>query len=554
MCNLSKPGHDRHQSRLTARPAQADAAPMDDNTSGKLLFIVLAATLLAVIAALLMARSYRAAMKRLMSLPGGAAAAPMETCAAPVPTQTPPAPVTLAHNRRAAWRVAALLVLLSALLSLTGSWLFLAVAMAGEKLLTPARLATLTVLNLWPVIPALGLLWRWSRWRVAAALALWFAGAVALLAWRAVESQPLPLVIGYLVAEIGAPMLLIGALCLGGATRAIAPWLLPLLMLLVAASVAGADALAWIVANRPQWLLALPGWLGAEQVLLFFVLAPWLVAWWPAKWLGRALAAAYARHWLSELMVLFTAVWGIVLLLRALGAWHDMGLGSASMLLPLLWIPLVMLLVPRVWPRTGPRGRPPTLLVLRVFQRDAQVQALFDHVIERWRATGNTVLIAGTDLVERTLDAGDIFAFLDGRLAERFVRAPAEVPARIAAFDLEADAEGRQRINEVYCHDSTWQSALDALVAASDVVLMDLRSFKAHNRGCRHELGVLARAPLLARVVVLIDGDTALAEARADASAAPPGRFVWLDGSRVDAKRRRELLAALFVADTAAHA
>ena len=128
------------------------------------------------------------------------------------------------------------------------------------------------------------------------------------------------------------------------------------------------------------------------------------------------------------------------------------------------------------------------------------------------------------------------------------------LPARIAAFDLEADAEGRHRINEVYCHDSTWQSALDALVAASDVVLMDLRSFKAHNRGCRHELGVLARAPRLARVVVLTDGDTALAEARADAGAAPPGRFVWLDGSRVDAKRRRELLAALFVADTAVHA
>ena len=64
-------------------------------------------------------------------------------------------------------------------------------------------------------------------------------------------------------------------------------------------------------------------------------------------------------------------------------------------------------------------GRPPTLLVLRVFQRDAQVQALFDDVVERWRLTGNTVLIAGTDLVERTLDAGDLFTFVDGRLGER---------------------------------------------------------------------------------------------------------------------------------------
>ena len=190
--------------------------------------------------------------------------------------------------------------------------------------------------------------------------------------------------------------------------------------------------------------------------------------------------------------------------------------------------------------------------MLRVFQRDAQVQALFDDVVERWRLTGNTVLIAGTDLVERTIDASDIFSFIDGRLGERFIRHPAEVNARVAGFDLQRDADGRHRINEVYCHDSTWQQALDALVAGSDVVLMDLRSFKTHNRGCRHELGVLARAPRLGRVVVLTDGDTDRGEAAAATAGAPPGRFVWIDSARVNAAKRREVLAALFVADTAA--
>ncbi len=522
---------------------------MDDNASGKLLFIVLAAAALAALAAWLVARSYRAAMKRLMSLPAPAAAGADASRGPSLPALPgPPAAVTLADNQRAARRVALLLVGLSALVSASGAALFLGVAMAQENMLTPGRLLTLTAINLWPVIPALGLLWRWSRTRVLGALALWFIGAMALIAWRSIEPQPLASTLAYLAFEIGMPMLLIAALCLGGATRAVAPWLMPLLMLLMATSVAGTDLLGWIVEARPQWLMALPEGVEAQQVLLFFVLAPWLVAWWPAKWMGRALAAAYSRRWLSELMVLFTAVWGIVLLLRALGAWQDMGLASASMLLPLAWIPVVTLLARR---RPSP-GRPPTLLVLRVFQRDAQVQALFDRVIERWRATGNTVLIAGTDLVERTLDAGDIFDFLDGRLAERFVRDSTEVAPRIAAFELEPDAEGRHRVNEVYCHDSTWQQALDALVAASDVVLMDLRSFKAHNRGCRHELGVLARAPRLARVVVLTDGDTALAQARDDAAMAPAGRFVWIDGSRIDAARQREVLAALFVADTAA--
>jgi hypothetical protein len=523
---------------------------MDGTASGKLLFIVLAAALLAAIASLLVARSYRAAMKRLMSQ-AGPQGGPAVGVVASRPADRPVARVTLADNRHAAWCVAGLLVLMSALISTSGTALFLGVAMAREAVLTPARLATFALLNLWPVIPALGLLWRWSRLRVIGALALWFIGALALIAWRSIEPQPLSNVLVFLASEIGGPMLLIGALCLGSATRAIAPWLLPLFLLLVATSVASTDALAWIVAHRPQWLLALPEGVDAHQVMLFFVLAPWLVAWWPAKWLGRALAAAYARRWLSELMVLFTAVWGVVLLLRALGSLHDMGPAAAVMLLPLAWIPIVTTLARSA--RSG-TGRPPTLLVLRVFQRDAQVQALFDHVIERWRVTGNTVLIAGTDLVERTVDAGDIFAFLDGRLVERFVRQPADVPVRIAAFELGPDAEGRHRINEVYCHDSTWQQALDALVATSDVVLMDLRSFKAHNRGCRHELGVLARAPCLARVVVLVDGDTALAQAREDAAQAPPGRFVWMDGSRVDAARRRALLGALFVADTAAHA
>lgn len=519
-----------------------------DVTNGKLLFILLVATLLAAAGALVLAWRYRGAMRRLMS---AAAAPPASGPMAPPPPAVPagtPLPVGWADNRRANRRIALWLVLLSALLSLSGAALFLGVAMPDDGLLTPSRLLTLATLNLWPVIPALGLLWRWSRLRIAAALLLWFAASVGLVAWRSITPQPLPTTLLYLASEIGVPMLLIGSLCLGGATRAVAPWLLPLLMVLVGASVLGADTLAWMVEQRPHWLMQLPAAVPAEAVMAAFVLLPWLLAWWPAKWLGRLLARAYARHWLSELMVLFTAVWGIVQLLRVLGAWSDMGVAALVLLAPLAWVPLVMALAGRLSRRAG---RPPTLLVLRVFQRDAQVQALFDDVVERWRASGNTLLIAGTDLVERTLDAGDIFGFLDGRLAERFVLQPAQLAPRIAAFDLAPDAEGRHRINEVYCHDSTWQQALDALVAASDVVLMDLRSFKAHNRGCRHELGVLARAPRLARVVVLTDGDTALAEARSDAAAAPPGRFVWIDGSRIDAARRSEVLRSLFVADTA---
>ena len=90
-------------------------------------------------------------------------------------------------------------------------------------------------------------------------------------------------------------------------------------------------------------------------------------------------------------------------------------------------------------------GGPPTLLVLRVFRRDAEVASLFDAVIERWRQSGNTVMIAGTDLVTHTVDPDDIFTFLSRRLGERFIASPADVAARIAGFDLVADPDGRYR-------------------------------------------------------------------------------------------------------------
>ena len=438
---------------------RSDAGALMNYSTGKLSFIFMVAVLLSFAGAWWVARRYRVAMRKLMSAP----------LATPTPAPTPgrppvsrvaepglaplpePAPVTAGDNRLAGYRLALLLVALSSLISLSSAALELHVVMA-EKTFSFNRLAVLGFVQLWPVIPSLGLLWRWSRGRVLGALALWFVVCFAVLIW--------------------------------------------------------------------------------------------LLAWWPLKRLGRALARAYARKWLSELMVLFTAVWGISLLAKALMAASDLGLGGAVMLLPLLWVPVMMAIARHLG---RPRGRPPTLLVLRVFQHDERIQALFDHVIERWRLTGNTVLIAGTDLIERTLDADDIFTFIDGRLASRFIQSPADVAARLAAFDLAPDAEGRFRINECYCHDTTWQPALAALVQRSDVVLMDLRSFKAHNEGCRHELGVLSQAARISRVVVLTDGDTDRAAALGATEAAPDGRFVWLHTSRPDRTRRREVLESLFV-------
>ena len=521
-----------------------------DYSTGKLAFIMAAALVLAWAGAWVLAKRYRSAMMALMSAAGearsatppGALPARAPAVAPALPSAGPARRVTSAQNRRSGWRLTLLLFGVSMLMAASSAWLALWLD-AGHEPVPIKRLAVLALANTWPAIPAIGLLWRWPLARLLALLAGWCVLCFALMLWRSIEPRPMELLL-FLAISIGPPLALIALLCLGATSRAAAPWLLPPLLGLVWASIAGIDLLAWLVEQRSPWVFVFPSWFIPHGVMTVFALLPWLVAWWPLRWLGRTLGRAYARQQLSEGLVLFTAVWAVVLLVQALTAASSAGLAGAALLLPLAWIPLAVMLWRRL-PRAT--GRPPTLLVLRVFQHDAQVQALFDHVVERWRLTGNTVLIAGTDLVDRTLDAADIFTFLDGGLAQRFIRTPADVAPRLAAFDLAPDAEGRFRVNECYCHDSTWQNALAALEASCDVVLMDLRGFQAHNAGCRFELGTLAAVQRLARVVVLVDAQTDRACAEADAAGAPPGRFVWIDAARIDTTTRRAVLRALFV-------
>ena len=522
-------------------------------STGKLLFIFVVAVVLSALGAWIIAARYRATMLALMSGSAGAGAA-TDAAAAPgaaaaiapwlVPASEPAA--TLAANRRAGWHLTIALLVLSLLVATSSAALQL-LEMLGVAGWSVKRLGVLAAVQLWPVLPALAIVWRWSRLRLLFAFVAFLVASFLLMLWRSEVAQPLML-LRYLALEVGLPLFLIAPLCLGSSTRAIAPWLLPPMAGLVWASIAGIDALAYFLQRKAAWLVSLSDAIGAEAVWALFALVPWLIAWWPLQALGRAFARAYTARAVSELSVQFTAVWIVQLIFVALGAASDRGLGGLVMLLPALWIPFgFAVLASR---RLG-AARPPTLLVLRVFQHDAAVHDLFDHVVERWRLTGNTVLIAGTDLVDRTLDAGDVLTFLDRRLGQRFVNGPADIAARIADFDLLADLEGRFRINECYCRDWTWREAFAALAARSDVVLMDLRGFQAKNVGCLHELATLARAERVGRVVVLTNADSDRATADAAVAGAPAERFSWIDvrpGTRLD---HRQLLSRLF-APTAA--
>jgi hypothetical protein len=510
--------------------------------------------LISCVASWIIAHRYRRRMRLLMRASSFDSVLSSAVATEPI-TEAPAAEaVSLADNRAAGIRLTSLLIGSSCLLAVTSACVFSLLMFPAEPLMI-RRVMPIAALHLWPVVPAIALMRRWSRARFLGALLLWCAATGMLLfvigRWQQIEMGP-ALVLRLLLSEVGLSLTLLSLVFLGDATRAIAPWLLVPSALLTLSSLAGMRAMVSIGEGRAPLMTSVItlldpvlGWLPWYGVLVLFALLPWLLAWWPARVLGRALGRAYSRKWFSDLLAMFAAVWAFALTDRALtvAIAGSAGVAALAMYLPLLWIPIVM------WSASQRRPvsqRPPTLLVLRVFQQDAQARSLFDHVVERWRLSGNTVMIAGTDLVDRTLDADDVFKFLDRKLAGQFIVHPADVERRIDALDMVADIDGRYRVNECYCRDTTWQDALQALVGRSDVVLMDLRGFQSHNAGCAYELATLARASRPLRVVVLVDNRTDRTAAQEVVASGRHERFIWIDAPQLNAVRRDEVLAQLF--------
>jgi hypothetical protein len=454
--------------------------------------------------------------------------------------------VDFTANQRATIRLMLGLGAISLLIALTQSALALRFVYT-DRALSLNRLLLLGAIYAWPMVLAWGLVRRWSWLRILGGIALYMLAMLLLVMLRSTAAQSLASVSGWLFSQVAIPMtitLLIGA---SGRIRAVGPYLLPPTLLLAGSSVLTLQVMAEGVQNPPPWLSSMVGTLGAYPSLLLFALGPWLLLAWPVFRLGKWLAGAYRAKRFSDLTYLISIYWFLILFASALSGMESVGWLAFVQLLAWFWIPISLFcLRAHLQPPPGP----PTLLVLRVFQHDALVERLFDQVIERWRLTGNTVLIAGTDLLSRTLDPDDLFVYLNGALAQRFIATPVQVAERIAGFDWLPDPDGRYRINECYCFDSTWQMALQALAARADVVLMDLRGFRPENHGCRYELRVLATASHLRRVVVLHDRDTDRPVAESDIGPTVAGRFQWLAADRMDGAMAGRVLAALFEAES----
>ena len=119
-------------------------------------------------------------------------------------------------------------------------------------------------------------------------------------------------------------------------------------------------------------------------------------------------------------------------------------------------------------------------------------------------------MIGAPDLASSTIDPDEFLEFLAGRLRQRFIVDPAEVPIRLAAIDNRPDHDARWRVTEFFCGNDAWRLAVLGLMTRSDLVAMDLRDFGPDNKGCMFELQSLLDLVPADRVALLFDSSEKL--------------------------------------------
>ena len=392
---------------------------------------------------------------------------------------------------------------------------------------------------------ALGLIARlpWRRgvgWILACVL---LPGLVSWFSFKDQSAAAAGLLVEWFLIVQGIPLTALTLLIGVPALRATAPLLYPPVLLVTLLALVGQGALVGLNAQgaSPHLLRLLPN---SDALLLIGHLLPVVAGLWLVHAASRRIARSYRHRMLSDLSYTLGASALVVLLFAVIPSW-SVNSGALRYLTPLLawlWIPIVFTVItPRLL--LPPPAPAPTLLVLRLFRRPGPVGWLFDQVVQRWRFLGPVLLISAADLALRTLDADELTDFIDGHLAQRFIATPADLRHQIGTGADDPDHDGRYRVNDLCCYDSSWQGVLEALLQRSQLVLMDLRGFQANNLGCLHELVRLAASPGLSKVVLLVDRNTDRATADAALADAPP--IAWVDERHSRHKTMEALLQAL---------
>lgn len=378
-------------------------------------------------------------------------------------------------------------------------------------------------MNTWPIVPTLVALLVLDRPAIVRlALHYLVGGAIAIALFTVVgqilrgtlNTAPLTNVFWAMVGVGWAAWLPLALIAVTGwrRVRAVTPLVLAATLLFGFGSILSRELLTRaldVVSFRSFVLnsaaLSSPG---TVQYLLFMLVS--LGVGWIAWRLLTGLADAFAKKRFSDVQLVIDCWWAVVaaeVTATSLSITHGFAGIAGGIAAFLAYRVSVFAVLRGVHPAAiAPRR----LLLLRVFGYQARTESLFDRVAQAWRFHGPVQLIAGVDLAMRTADPGDLLALLNGRLAELYVSTPEDVSNRLARLDFRTDPDGRFRINEVYCYDNTWRPTLEALLDASDIVLMDLRSFSAGNAGCVFELQQLVGRLASDEIVFVCDKTTDL--------------------------------------------
>ncbi|MCX5932887.1 MAG: hypothetical protein NTW83_13985 [Cyanobacteria bacterium] len=449
----------------------------------------------------------------------------------------------LIRRERRFWGFLAMLWLL---IGLSGALLYLVVV--GIPL-SPLRILGVGLAWASPGWMALGLMAR-LPWRRGLTLTLGCVLVPGLILWLSMVDQGAGTtlqLLAWLLPLQGVPFVALSLLVGLPALRATAPLLYPPVLAVTLLALAGQAALMQLhnLGFSTRLMQLLPPMIARPSVLILVAhLLPVLGGLWLAHGLSRCLAHSYRQRHFSDLSYSLGAAALVVLLFAVIPSWSSSGADGRALapLLAWLWLPIgFTLLAPQLL--MSPPRQATTLLVLRLFRRPGPVGWLFDQVVQRWRFLGPVLLISGADLAMRTLDADELTGFIDGRLGERFVDTAADLQRQIGAEATSTDHDGRYRVHDICCTDSSWQGTLEALLQRSQLVLMDLRGFQAANLGCLHELGRLAATPALRRVVLLVDGSTDRVTAATAFDGGSP--VCWVEERRLRHPTMEALLTAL---------
>jgi hypothetical protein len=235
-------------------------------------------------------------------------------------------------------------------------------------------------------------------------------------------------------------------------------------------------------------------------------------------WVGwrtlKRIAQRYAQKRFSEVQLALATYWGLILALGMsfvlatsfMDNAQEAGVAVVGFTLLLFWWlwRATQGLALRWLMRRAPEPLPP-LLLLRVFKPSARSEEFMDRFLARWRFAAPVWMIAGPDLAGAYMEPDEFFLFMRRRLQERFITRVDEVPERIEALDQARDPDGRFRVNDLYCSNTTWKATASALIDRAGVIVLDLREYTRQRAGTRFELRELLERATLGKLIVLVD-------------------------------------------------